>query len=74
MAAMPGAPERPVAGWLGLLKWLAANPQVWPLLAAGFIAWELHQTLTALERIYWALLQRIDTLTEVIRGLERVAR
>jgi hypothetical protein len=64
MVVMPGVPERPAAGWLALLKWLAA----------GCIAWELHRTLTALERIYWALLQRIDTLTEVIRELERVVR
>jgi hypothetical protein len=74
MALIPGLPERPGGGWLALLKWLAANPQVWPLVATGFMGWELHQTLALQERMYWALLQRIDTLTEAVRGLERVVR
>jgi hypothetical protein len=74
MAVVSGAPERSAGGWLALLKWLAANPQVWPLLVAAAVGWELHQALALQERLYWLLLQRIDSLTEAVRGLERVLR
>lgn len=54
-------------GWLGeLLRWLALNPSAWPLPFLGFLVWRQDQLM-------WALLERLDALTEAVRALERAA-
>jgi hypothetical protein len=63
--------EQPVPdanGWLAvLLKWVAENPSAWPLPFLGFFVWRQDQLM-------WALIQRLDTLTEAVRVLERTLR
>ncbi|MCC7104136.1 MAG: hypothetical protein IT307_03260 [Chloroflexi bacterium] len=55
-------------GWLALvLRWVAQNPSAWPIPLLSFMVWQQDQLL-------WALVQRLDSLTEAIRALERVAR
>ena len=55
-------------GWLGMvLRWVADNPSAWPVPFLGFLMWRQDQLL-------WALVQRLDALTEAVRALERVAR
>jgi hypothetical protein len=54
-------------GWLGvLLRWIAENPSAWPLPFLAFLIWRQDQLL-------WALVQRLDALTDAIRALERLA-
>lgn len=55
-------------GWLALvLKWVADNPGAWPVPFLGFFVWRQDQLM-------WALLQRLDQLTEAVRLLERATR
>jgi hypothetical protein len=63
--------ERGATGDGGLvgvvLRWLAENPGAWPVPFLGFLIWRQDQML-------WALVGRLDALTEAVRALERVAR
>jgi hypothetical protein len=66
MATVTNTPERS-GGLPELLRWIADNPGSWPLPIVGFLIWQQDQLM-------WALIQRLDALTEAIRALERVAR
>jgi hypothetical protein len=67
MAMLEGVSERD-GGWVGVvLRWITENPSAWPLPFLGFLMWRQDQLL-------WALVQRLDTLTEAVRALERLAR
>ena len=50
-----------------LLRWVADNPGAWPVPFLAFLMWRQDQLL-------WALVSRLDALTEALRALERVAR
>lgn len=51
-------------GWLAALRWLGENPSAWPLPFLAFLIWRQDQLM-------WALVQRLDALTEAVRLLER---
>lgn len=56
------------SGNLGiLLRWLQQNPMAWPLPFLAFFVWRQDQLM-------WALLQRLDALTEAIRHLQVISR
>ena len=53
-------------GWLGvLLRWIGEKPSAWPLPFLAFLVWRQDQLM-------WALVERLDALTDAIRALERV--
>ena len=45
-----------------LLRWLGDNPGAWPVPFLGFMLWRQDQLL-------WALVQRLDALTEAVRAI-----
>ena len=66
MALLPTRSREEAGGLLEvLLRWLAENPSAWPVPFLGFMLWRQDQLL-------WALVQRLDALTEALRLLERV--
>jgi hypothetical protein len=50
-----------------LIRWMADNPGAWPVPLLAYLVWQQ-------DRLVWALVERLDTLTEAVRALERAVR
>ena len=62
-----GAMAEGRGGLADLLRWIGENPGAWPVPLVGYLVWQQQQLM-------WALIQRLDALTEAVRALERSVR